>query len=326
MIPDPSPASWFNSPKSGSGKRRFTFRRKPQEAQHRVGLLPAEGWRKRNMQFIGEVLIPHMLRPRKPGHAAEAVPVVSEGDLGVTWLGHAGFLVQIGGLNVAIDPNWALWHGPVKRVRHPSLLLSDMPKVDLVLITHAHFDHLHLPSLRALARGQPVIAPKGVGTLMKGSGFGRIIELETWQKVRYRGLTITLTPARHWGARYIHDTYRHFGGFIIEFDGRTVYHCGDSAMFDGFGEIANRHPVEIALLPIGAYDCPSGRPVHMNPEEALDVFQMIGAQKMIPMHHDTFPISGEPLHEPMERLVRGADERDLRDSLRVLREGQSIIL
>lgn len=324
MIPDPLPASWSVSRKSGGERRRFTFRRKS-DADHKVGLLPAEGWRKRNMQFIGEVLIPHMLRPRKPGHEVDAVPAAEEGDIGVTWLGHAGFLVQIGGVKVAIDPNWALWHGPVKRVRHPSLLITDIPKVDLVLITHAHFDHLHLPSLRSLARGQPVIAPKGVGTLLKHCGFGRIIELDTWQKARYRGLTITLTPARHWGARYIHDTYRHFGGFIIECSDRSVYHCGDSAMFEGFQEIAKRLPIEVALLPIGAYNCPSGRPVHMNPEEALDVFESLGASAMVPMHHDTFPISGEPLHEPLERLVSAAEQRGVSEAVQVLREGESVI-
>ena len=322
MLHDPSSASWFTALKKGGGAGRI-FRRPPRD-ENKVGLLPAEGWRKRNLQFIGEVLIPHILCPRRPGRVFEAVPQFEDHQIGVTWLGHAGFLVQVGGMNIAIDPVWALWLGPAKRVRHPSLRAADMPPIDLVLITHAHFDHLHLPSLRRIAAEQPVIVPKGVGALVKRCGFGRIVELDVWQRARYRGVNITLTPARHWGARMIHDTYRKFGGYLIEHEGRSLYHCGDSAMFDGFEEIGRRASIDTALMPIGAYDPPSGRPVHMNPEEALDAFEMVGAGSMVPMHYDTFPISGEPLHEPAERLERATQARQFGDRVRVLQEGESV--
>jgi L-ascorbate metabolism protein UlaG (beta-lactamase superfamily) len=96
-------------------------------------------------------------------------------------------------------------------------------------------------------------------------------------------------------------------------------------MFDGFQEIGKRASIDLALMPIGAYDAPSGRQVHMNPEEALDAFQMMGAQSMIPMHHDTFPLGGEPLREPAERLVKAAIERQLEDRVRLLSEGESAI-
>lgn len=324
MIHDPSSSSWFSALRNGGKKRRLTFRRRAKDENH-IGLLPTEGWRKRNLQFIGEVLIPHLLAPRRPGENFGAIPSVDAAGVGITWLGHAGFLVQAGGLNIAIDPNWALWHGPVKRVRHPSLVAADMPPIDLVLITHAHFDHLHLPSLKNIAAGQPVIVPKGVGTLVKRCGFGRIVELNVWQRARYRDVQITLTPARHWGARMIHDTHRMFGGFLVESAERTVFHCGDSAIFEGFKEIGERAAIDVALLPIGAYDAPSGRPVHMNPEEAVDVFEMLRAGYMIPMHHDTFPLGGEPIHEPAERLARAAVARQLEDRIRILQEGQSAV-
>lgn len=297
----------------------------PSDDHHHIGLLPAEGWRERNLRFINDVLIPHLLTPRLPSGESFAVPFLETNQIGITWLGHAGFLVQIGGQNVLIDPNWALWHGPIKRVRHPSLNAADLPYIDLVLITHAHFDHLHLPSLRSIAAGQPIIVPKGCKGIVKKCSFSEVIELDRWHKAKFRDLEITLTPARHWGARMIHDTYRQFGGYLITGSERTVFHCGDSSLFEGFREIGQKAQIDVALLPIGAYQPPSGRPVHMNPEEALDAFEMLAARHMIPMHYNTFPLSGEPIHEPAERLARATTERQLEDRVLILPEGQPAI-
>jgi L-ascorbate metabolism protein UlaG (beta-lactamase superfamily) len=295
------------------------------ESENKIGLRPLEGWQKRNMDFLHQVLIPTILAPRKPGCHYGDLPVATPEQIGVTWLGHAGFFAQVGGLNIAIDPVWALWLGPAKRLRHPSVWAHDLPPIDLVLITHAHHDHLHLASLRKLAAAQPIIVPEGVGTLVKNCGFGRIVELKTWQSATFGDLRITLTPARHWGARMIHDTHRGFGGFLVKSPDRCLYHCGDSAMFDGFQEIGKRSNIDLALMPIGAYDAPSGRPVHMNPEEALDAFEMLGAQSMVPMHHETFPLGGEPIHEPAERLIKAALERQIEHRVRLLRDGESAL-
>lgn len=323
MLFDPASSSGgagFTSPP----KKRGLLKRAQTEG-NRIGLLPTEGWRKRNMQFLNEVLIPTLFSPRQPGQDFGHLPVATSGEIAVTWLGHAGFFAQVGGVNIAIDPNWALWHGPVKRVRHPSVWAHDLPPIDLVLVTHAHYDHLHLPSLRKLAAAQPIIVPEGVGKVVKNCGFGRIVELKTWQSATFQDLRITLTPARHWGARMIHDTHRQFGGFLIKSPERCLFHCGDSAMFDGFQEIGKRASIDLALMPIGAYDAPSGRQVHMNPEEALEAFEMMGAHSMVPMHHDTFPLGGEPLHEPAERLVKAAIQRQIEHRVRLLREGESAI-
>jgi L-ascorbate metabolism protein UlaG (beta-lactamase superfamily) len=295
------------------------------ENGHHIGLLPREGWRERNFRFLNDVLIPHMLAPRLPGFEPKAMPKMENDETGVAWLGHAGFLVHIGGQNILVDPNWALWHGPVKRVRHPSVALADLPYIDLVLISHAHFDHLHLPTLRAVAAGQPVIVPKGVGSIVKRCSFSQVVELDTWEKAHFRDLEIILTPARHWGARMLHDTYRKFGGYLISSKDRTVFHCGDSSLFDGFKEIGKRAQIDVALMPIGAYEAPSGRPVHMNPEEALEAFEMMGAGHMIPMHYGTFPLGGEPLHEPEQRLIKAARAHHLRDRVIILPEGQSSV-
>ncbi len=319
MVNDPSASA--DGPSGSPDGRFFTSK-----DENKIGLLPKQGWRKRNLQFLGDVLIPTLLAPRKPGHEVAPVPDTDHHEIGITWLGHAGFLIQQEGVNILIDPNWALWHGPVKRVRHPSLYAHDLPKIDLVLITHAHFDHLHLPSLRRIASQQPVVVPRGVGSVLKRCNFSSITELDTWQSITFRDLRITLTPARHWGARMIHDTHRHFGGYLIESTQRSVFHCGDSALFDGFKEIGNRAAIDVALMPIGAYEAPSGRPVHMNPEEALDAFEMLSAGILIPMHHDTFPLGGEPIHEPVQRLKIAASQREIMERVRVMVEGETLVL
>ena len=324
MISDSSSA-FGSGPGNPPGRRRFGSSKSGTGSENRIGLRPTEGWRKRNLQFLGEVLIPTLLAPRRPGCMFGTLPEANPGQVGITWLGHAGFFVQIGGMNIVIDPNWALWMGPVKRVRHPSVWAKDLPPADLVLITHAHFDHLHLPSLHKIAAAQPIILPTGVGSLVKRCGFGKIIELDTWQSARVGDIKVTLTPARHWGARMIHDVHRGFGGYLIEGNGETVFHCGDSSQFDGFREIGHRSDIDVALMPIGAYQAPSGRPVHMNPEEALDAFEMLGAKNLVPMHHDTFPLGAEPIHEPVQRLVEGAASRGRSERLRVLNEGESAI-
>jgi len=318
-----------HSPKSiESGRKRVRWRlgKRSKRDHNDIGLMPTEGWRERNLRFLNEVLLPHLFAPRLPGGESSVLLTVHPDQTGVTWLGHAGFLIQIGGQNILVDPNWALWHGPVKRVRLPSVTAAGLPYIDLVLITHAHFDHLHLPSLRAIAAGQPVIVPEGVGGILKRCAFSRIIELGCWETLHFRNLEITLTPARHWGARMIHDTFRKFGGFLIRDDRRTVFHCGDSSLFDGFTEIGKRADIDIALMPIGAYDAPSGRPVHLNPEEALDAFEMLDARCMIPMHYGTFPLGGEPIDEPVQRLEKATFDRDIEDRVLILPEGQPAVL
>ena len=287
-----------------------------------VGLLPGSGWRQGLPQYIGNRLIPTLFTPRagesrQPDYENPDVNVI-----GVTWIGHATFLVQLGGKNILIDPNWAKWLSVIKRVREPGVCLVDLPRIDLVLVSHAHYDHLHKKSLSAVAKGQTIIVPEDVGRIVRRCGYGDIVEMKYWDQYDFDGLSITFTPAQHWGARYVHDTHRGFGGFIVTSkEGRSIYHCGDSAYFDGFGEIGNHSVIDVALLPIGAYDAPSGREVHMNPEEALTAFQELRAGAMCPMHYGTFPLGKEPIGEPAQRLVAGARELGLTDRVHLLNEG-----
>jgi len=289
-----------------------------------VGLKPAEGWHKRN--FLTEVLIPTLFTPREGEPVSPLFPELREDEIGVTWIGHASFLLRTFQSNLLVDPNWAKWLKVIKRIRHPGLDLRDLPSIEMVLVTHAHFDHLDRKTLRAVAGDQPIVVPFEVGNLVHDLGFQSVHELHYWEAFEYGTTRITLTPCHHWGARVLHDSHRGFGGYIIEVGGRTIYHCGDTAYFDGFREIGERFRIDLALLPIGAYDPPSGREVHMNPEEAVAAFLDLGAARMIPMHYGSFRLSYEPPDEPLKRLRIAARERGVEDRVTVMTEGESVVL
>jgi L-ascorbate metabolism protein UlaG (beta-lactamase superfamily) len=293
------------------------------EPARKIGLKPKDGWQRRN--FVTEVLIPSIFTRRAGEHASPEFPELREGEIAVTWIGHASFLLQAQGLNVLIDPNWAKWLKVIKRMKQPGLALHDLPNIDLVLVTHAHFDHLDRKTLRVVADQQPIVVPFEVGNLVHDLGFHSVHELHYWESYQHGPLRITLTPCHHWGARMLHDSHRGFGGFVIEVGGRAIFHCGDTAYFEGFKEIGERHAIDVALMPIGAYDPPSGREVHMNPEEALRAFMELGARRMVPMHYGTFRLSYEPLHEPPQRLLACAREHGIEEKISVLTEGRTVV-
>lgn len=287
-----------------------------------VGLLPNKGSLRRNYHFIRRVLLPQMFTRRGGETRRPDLAGLEASEFRVTWIGHASYLVQTEGVNILIDPVWARWLGIVKRVREPGLHIAELPPIHLVLVTHAHFDHLHLTSLSRVACGQPIITPKGVGALVRKRGFGEIVELDYWEKIMCGPLEITFTPSKHWGARMVHDVHRGFGGFLIKNSlGRTVFHCGDSAYFEGFRAIGSTADIELAIMPIGAYESMSGREVHMNPEEAVAAFNDMGAARMIPMHYGTFPLGGELMHEPLERLDKITRSAGLETRISVPGEG-----
>jgi L-ascorbate metabolism protein UlaG (beta-lactamase superfamily) len=271
------------------------------------------------------VLIPSLFTKRLGSHLEALFPDLVDGQIGITWIGHASFLLQTQGVNILIDPNWARWLKVIKRIKHPGIKLHDLPEIDLVLVTHAHFDHLDRKTLRKVAEDQPIVVPFEVGNLVHDLGFRSVHELHYWESFGHGPVKITLTPCHHWGARMLHDSHRGFGGFIVEAGGRTIFHCGDTAYFDGFKEIGERFSIDVALLPIGAYDPPSGREVHMNPEEAVQAFLDLKARRMVPMHYGSFRLSYEPVDEPPERLRRYAETRGLAERISFMTEGQATV-
>ena len=262
------------------------------------------------------------LRTRRRGeHRLFRQPHLTEGKVAITWIGHASFLIQFPGLNLLVDPNFANWLFLLKRLRRAGLDIRDLPAADMVLLTHAHFDHFHKPTLRRLPSPRIAVVPWGVAELTRGLGFDRVIELEWWESFVRQGLQVTLLPAKHWGARTIGDHHRGYGGFMIEHQGRRIYHAGDSAYFPGFKEIGSRCAPEIALLPIGAYHPEGMRNVHLGPEDALNVFRDLGARWLVPMHYGTFRLSFEDMDEPPAKLRELARHAGLGDRLRILEEG-----
>jgi L-ascorbate metabolism protein UlaG (beta-lactamase superfamily) len=271
--------------------------------------------------FFYEMVWKALLTPRVGQHRRPNFPKLTRGHVAVTWIGHASFLVQFNDLNVLIDPNFANWLFFLKRIKRAGLRLSDLPPIDLVLLTHAHYDHFHKPTLRKLPAPKIGVMPWGVGDLAHNLGFGRVIELQTWESFSHADWSVTLTPCKHWGARTLHDDHRGYGGFVLEHQGRRVYHAGDSAYSDCFKEIGRRCAPEIALLPIGAYYPDSFRNVHMGPDEAMNVFRDLGAKWFVPMHYGTFKLSFEDLDAPPRWLREIAARDGVSHQIKMLEEG-----
>jgi L-ascorbate metabolism protein UlaG (beta-lactamase superfamily) len=259
---------------------------------------------------------------------------VAPGELGVTFIGHSSFLLQIGSRNVLVDPVFSKRLILLRRQRSPGALPDQMPPIDLVLVTHAHMDHLDISSLRRVVRSTrklhgkapEVVVPEGVEDLVATLGFSRVHKLGWWQQSEIAGLQVTMTPCRHWGARMFKDTHRGYGGYVISSGQHSVYHSGDTAYFDGFAEIGRRLHPQVALLPIGAYFPDSYRAVHVSPEEAVRGFLECGAQWMVPMHFGTFRLGREPMDEPVKRLQAEAARLGIGDRVRVLDEGDTLKL
>jgi L-ascorbate metabolism protein UlaG (beta-lactamase superfamily) len=304
----------FGSPGSGPVRRK----RKPLPRSFK-DLTPSKHFNPRT--FFYELVWKSLFMPRTGEHVRPRFPKLTEGQVALTWIGHSSFLAQFTDLNVLIDPNFANWLFVMKRVRRAGLKLKDLPPIDLVLLTHAHFDHFHRPTIRRLRAPKIGIMPWGMGELAKSLGFERIIELQWWESFCHRDWKVTLVPAQHWGARMLRDDHRGYGGFLLEHQGRKIYHAGDSAYFPGFKEIGKVCCPEIAMMPIGAYYPDSFRKVHMGPDEAVKAFEDMGAKWLVPMHYGTFKLSFEDIDEPLRWLKELVVTHKVHHKLKVLQEG-----
>ncbi|HEX2568748.1 MAG TPA: MBL fold metallo-hydrolase [Polyangia bacterium] len=232
----------------------------------------------------------------------------------LTWVGHATWLVRLGGLSIVTDPVWSDAIGPrIERNMPPGLELEKAAP-DLVLVTHNHRDHLDEPTIRRIGPKATYVVPHGLGAFFRRRGLDKVHELEWWQEETVGGVKVTFVPSQHWSQRTPFDRNDTlWGGFVIEAEGRRVYHSGDTAYFSGFGEIGRRFPgIDAALLPIGAYD-PEWfmRQQHMTPEDAMRAFLDLGARLFCAMHWGTFKLTDEPLDEPPVLLEQARDAAKL---------------
>lgn len=238
------------------------------------------------------------------------------------WLGHASIYLSIGNSTIIIDP--VLGNIPMYRRHSPLPLPQKELYADIVLITHAHYDHFDKPSLKTLLRNNPnltIVAPNGFWRYLKKMiPRERCFELEWWESVMIHNLFITLVPSHHWSRRTPFDTNKAlWGGYVIQNHDYCIYHSGDTAMGEHFKEIGEKFDIDLAFLPIGAYQ-PENlmKHNHTNPFEALQAASDLATKTMVPIHHGTFRLTDEPLHEPLEWLNRLLNQHQYTFSTQIL--------
>lgn len=250
---------------------------------------------------------------------ADRIPIVRDGalpqprsdELAVTWVGHASFVITIGGKTILTDPVWSASIPSIRRITPVGVAWSHLPPIDAVVISHNHYDHLDAATIKRLDRDTPIFAPAGLGRWFTKRGFRDVTDLDWYSETKLDDLEIAFVPAHHWSRRTPFDTCESlWGGWVLTSADHRVYFAGDTGYGHFFHDIGVQYPdIDVALLPIGAYT-PRWflRAWHMNPEEAVQACADLGAQRMGTMHWGTFVLSGEPVLEPLMR-ARAAWER-----------------
>jgi L-ascorbate metabolism protein UlaG (beta-lactamase superfamily) len=251
-----------------------------------------------------------------PAHIEDAIlppPGRTAHDrISVTFVGHSTFLLQIAGVCVLTDPIWSDRCSPVsfagpRRARRPGQSLDALPGVDLLLVSHNHYDHMDLPTLRDVQSRWAPRAVTGLGNArhLAKAGIRSAVELDWWQSTELTDAQVTYVPAQHFSSRGLHDRNRClWGGFIVEARGAVVYFAGDSGYCPHFAEISRRFPrIDLALIPIGAYE-PRWftRQQHVDPEEAVRAHLDLNARRSIGMHFGTFQLTDEAIDAPVRAL------------------------
>src|SRR5690606_38561918 len=232
----------------------------------------------------------------------------------VTFIGHSTFLIQLGGLNIVTDPVWASRMGLDPRLTPPGVPIQSLPPIDVVVLSHAHFDHLHLSSLRRLPGDFISLVPEGLAGWFRRKGFRNVEEFSWWSEKRIGGVTFGFVPAKHWTRRTPWDTNTsHWGGWVMRHDNDCIYFAGDSGYDRTFREIGEKYDdIRVALIPIGAYE-PEWfmGDSHMTPEEAVQTFIDVGASIFVPMHYDAFRLADDTPKEALDRLHTEWERRQL---------------
>jgi L-ascorbate metabolism protein UlaG (beta-lactamase superfamily) len=248
----------------------------------------------------------------------EPVPAIGPGQLAVTFAGHATVIARYAGLAIAFDPMLGHWIGGVRRAVEPGQRPEDLADVGLILISHRHADHLHVPTLSRLPRSATVVVPAGAAAAVSRLGYARVIELSPGADLELRGVQITAAVAAHGDGELAHGL-----SYVVHGDGPSMYLCGDSGYFSGFADLGARFAPDIAVLPIGGFLPVSFRKRHMSPLDALYAFEDLRARMLIPIHHGAFALSYERLDEPARWLVELARQRGVRDHVLVMTAGQT---
>lgn len=299
----------------------------------------------RNSAHGGKSLLAFLSEWRKAGWTRPSFPkahndpawlAANRRQTSITWIGHASFLVQLDGLNILTDPvlsrrtSPVQWAGPA-RIAPLGLSLAELPKIDVVLISHNHYDHLDEATVRQLAgRDAPAfVVPLGLKAWLARRGIEQVTELDWWQHTEVRGLRVHAVPAQHFSGRGAGDRNRTLWcGYVYECGGQRHYFAGDTGYGPDFVEIGRRFaPIDLAMIPIGAYDPRDFmRPVHVDPEEAVRIHGDVGSRQSLAMHWGTFRLTLEPLDEPPRRLAAALAAAGIpAAAFRVLQHGETLL-
>lgn len=266
-------------------------------------------------------------RPLLPAFARPNPDTWNDSQLTAAWLGHSTVLINFLGIWVLTDPVLfprigirfpGFTVGP-KRLTEPALRVRDLPPIDLVLLSHAHFDHFDLRTLHRINRGAVAITALGTRDLLRWTRLRKATELRWGEEMELRRaagvVRVRAFRVKHWGARLRHDEHRGYNGYVLERNGHRIIFGGDTAMTDTFAALRGRRSFDLAIMAIGAYD-PWIRS-HATPEESVAMADAAGADHIMPVHHQTFRLSAEPFREPIERfetaLHRAPERIALRD-------------
>jgi len=237
----------------------------------------------------------------------------TDGGLHAAWLGHSTVLIKIDGYTILTDPilseRCGVGMGPVtvglKRLIAPALSRDLLPPIDLILLSHAHFDHFDRRTLRSLwNHSTTVVTASQTSSLLRVRRYRSVHELAWGEKLRVGPVTVRAFEVNHWGARLRTDTYRGYNGYLIETSKRRVVFGGDTAHTDSFRSLRGSRGVDLAIMPVGAYN--PWIHVHCNPEQAWKMAHDCRAEFVLPVHHQTFQLSREPYYEPIERCLAAA--------------------
>jgi len=269
------------------------------------------------------------------------MPRAESDTLTVTWVGHSTLLIQIGGLNVLTDPVWSDRVSPIsfmgpRRWMRPGVAFTALPPIDIVLLSHNHYDHLDVPTLRRIAsvhENTTWVVPLGLTEIVRRCGGSRVIELDWWQESRIGPVLIGCAPAQHFSGRGLHDRDRTLWcSWALRTPASSLYFGADSGLHPEYRAIGERFgPFHLVALPIGAYE-PRWfmRPVHMNPEDGVQAYRDLVSSSahvppaMVPIHWGTFKLTDEPMDEPPVRVRAAWEAAGLsRDSLWLFRHGET---
>lgn len=246
----------------------------------------------------------------------------------IQFVGHACAWIKLSGQSVFIDANFSdKILGSVSRKTPLGINVADIPKDNILLVTHAHYDHLDLFSYKYFYETNPIVCPPGIGSLIKRFLNNPVHEKQTGENSQHGKITVTAVPTKHYGFRLSGLRYTRCNGYIITDGTHTIYHPGDTAYGPHFKEIGQKYKIDVALLPIGAY-----RPQwmmksrHMGPDEALQAFEDLGAKKMIPIHWGSFKIATDGLDEAIGIFRKRTSEKPDSSRYHILNPGESLVV